>query len=101
MVPFWEQTKYDFGYGETAYEKLISQLKITRNEFLDVIKLDKEIASKLLVLGILVKYLEERVDVDEDGNETRVFATDFFNQEKFGYSSDFTETIRKGNEFHH
>lgn len=96
---FWEQTKYDFGYGETAYEKLISQLKITRNEFLDVIKLDKEIASKLLVLGILVKYLEERVDVDEDGNETRVFATDFFNQEKFGYSSDFTETIRKGNEF--
>jgi len=37
---FWEETKYDFGYGETAYEKLISQLKITRNQFLDVIKLD-------------------------------------------------------------
>lgn len=96
---FWEETKYDFGYGETAYEKLISQLKITRDQFLDVIKLDKEIASKLLVLGILVKYLEERVDIDENGNETRVFTSDFFNQEKFGYSSDFTETIRKGNEF--
>lgn len=96
---FWEETKYDFGYGETAYEKLISQLKITRNQFLEVIKLDKEIASKLLVLGILVKYLEERVDVDENGNETRVFTADFFNQEKFGYSTDFTATIRKGNEF--
>ncbi|HRE76784.1 MAG TPA: N-6 DNA methylase [Flavobacterium sp.] len=96
---FWEETKYDFGYGETAYEKLISQLKITRNQFLDVIKLDKEIASKLLVLGILVKYLEERVDIDENGNETRVFTTDFFNQEKFGFSTDFTATIRKGNEF--
>ena len=96
---FWEETKHDFGYGETAYEKLISQLKLTRNQFLDIIKLDKEIASKLLVLGILVKYLEERVDIDENGIETRVFTTDFFNQEKFGYSTDFTATIRKGNEF--
>lgn len=96
---FWEETKFDFGYGETAYEKLISQLKITRDQFLDVIKLDKEIASKLLVLGILVKYLEERVDTDENGNETRVFTADFFNQEKFGNASDFTETIRKGNKF--
>ncbi len=96
---FWEETKYDFGYGETAYEKLISQLKITRNQFLEVIKLEKTIASKLLVLGILVKYLEERVDIDENGNETRVFASDFFNQEKFGFSSSFTETIRKGNQF--
>lgn len=96
---FWEETKYDFGYGETAYEKLISQLKITRNQFLNIIKLEKEIASKLLVLGILVKYLEERVDIDENGIETRVFTVDFFNQENFGYSSDFTETIRKGNRF--
>ncbi len=96
---FWEVTKYDFGYGETAYEKLISELKITRNRFLKVIELDKAIASKLLVLGILVKYLEERVDTDENGNETRVFASDFFNQEKFGYSSDLTATIRKGNQF--
>lgn len=96
---FWEQTKYDFGYGETAYEKLITELKRTRDQFLDVIKLDKTIASKLLVLGILVKYLEERVDIDENGNETRVFTSDFFNQEKFGFSTDFTATIRKGNEF--
>lgn len=94
---FWEETKFDFGYSETAYEKLISELKNTRNQFLDVIKLDKVIASKLLVLGILVKYLEERVDIDKEGNETRVFTSDFFNQEKFGYSHDFTETIRKGN----
>ncbi|OCB78516.1 HsdM family class I SAM-dependent methyltransferase [Flavobacterium crassostreae] len=96
---FWEQTKYDFGYSETAYEKLISELKKTRNLFLDKIKLDKTIASKLLVLGILVKYLEERVDIDENRNETRVFAADFFNQEKFGYATDFTETIRKGNQY--
>lgn len=96
---FWEKTQYDFGYGETAYEKLISQLKITRNQFLKGINLKKEVASKLLVLGILVKYLEERIDIDESGNETRVFSSDFFNQEKFGYSFDFISVIRKGNEF--
>ncbi|WP_147677293.1 HsdM family class I SAM-dependent methyltransferase [Algibacter pacificus] len=97
---FWEETKIDFGYSETAYEKLISELKNTREQFLKDIGLsDKSVASKLLVLGILVKYLEERVDIDENGIETRVFSSDFFNQEKFGYSNSFTETIRKGNTY--
>jgi len=97
---FWEETKIDFGYSETAYEKLISELKNTRHQFLKDIGLaDKSIASKLLVLGILVKYLEERVDIDENGNETRVFSSDFFNQEKFGFTNSFTETIRKGNHY--
>ena len=97
---FWEETTFDFGYSETAYEKLISELKNTRHRFLRDIGLeDKSIASKLLVLGILVKYLEERVDIDENGHETRVFGADFFNQEKFGYTNSFIETIRKGNNY--
>lgn len=96
---FWDETKFDFGYSETAYEKLISQLKKTRDQFLNIVELEKPIASKLLVLGILIKYLEERVDIDEQGNETRVFSSDFFNQEQFGYSTDFTDTIRTGNKF--
>ncbi len=96
---FWETTKYDFGYSETAYEKLISELKNARNIFLKDIKLEKNIASKLLVLGILIKYLEERVDIDENGNETRVFSIDFFNKEEFGYSKNFIEVLEKGNKF--
>jgi methylase of polypeptide subunit release factors len=96
---FWEETKHDFGYNETAYEKLISELKNTRDIFLKAIKLDKVVASKLLVLGILVKYLEERVDIGDDGKETRVFTSDFFNQKEFGFAKNFTETIRSGNEF--
>ena len=96
---FWETTKYDFGYSETAYEKLISELKNARNIFLKDIKLEKDIASKLLVLGILIKYLEERVDIDENGNETRVFSIDFFNKEEYGYSKNFIEVLEKGNKF--
>lgn len=96
---FWETTKYDFGYSETAYEKLISELKNARDQFLKEIKLEKNIASKLLVLGILIKYLEERVDVDENGDETRVFTVDFFNQEEYGYSKSFIEVLEKGSDF--
>ena len=53
----------------------------------------------MLVLGILIKYLEERVDIDENGNETRVFTKDFFYQQKFGNSQHFIEVLQKGNEF--
>ncbi len=96
---FWETTKYDFGYSETAYEKLITELKNARTLFLKDIKLEKTIANKLLVLGILIKYLEERVDIDENGNKTRVFSSDFFNQKEFGNSQNFIEVINNGNEY--
>ena len=94
---FWEDTKQDFGYGETAYEKLIKELKNARNYFLETIKLDKPIASKLLVLSILIKYLEERVDVDENGNQSRVFTKEFFHRDEFGNAVDFIDIIKKGN----
>lgn len=94
---FWDNAPVDFGYSETAYEKLITELKNARNYFLKEINLkNKSIASKILVLGILVKYLEERVDIDEKGIETRVFAKDFFNKKEFGFSKNFIETIKKG-----
>lgn len=93
---FWEETPVDFGYSSTSYEKLISELKNARNSFLEDIKLEKSVANKLLVLGILIKYLEERVDIDSDGNETRVFNADFFNKQEFGYSKTSIEVIKKG-----
>lgn len=93
---FWEETPVDFGYSSTSYEKLISELKNARISFLEDIQLEKSVANKLLVLGILIKYLEERVDIDNEGNETRVFTTDFFNKKEFGYSKNSIEVIRKG-----
>lgn len=93
---FWDESKIDFGYQKTAYEKLISELKNARKQFLKEIKLSKETSSKLLVLSILVKYLEERVDFDKNGNETRVFEKDFFDRKEFGFSNNFIEVIRNG-----
>ncbi len=93
---FWDESKIDFGYQHTAYEKLIGELKNARNHFLKKIKLSKETSSKLLVLSILIKYLEERVDFDKNGNETRVFKSGFFNRKEFGFSNNFIEVIRNG-----
>ena len=93
---FWEQTQVDFGYSTTSYEKLISELKNARITFLKDINLEKQVANKLLVLGILIKYLEERIDVDSNGNATKVFSTDFFNKSEFGYSKSFIDVVRKG-----
>ena len=91
---FWDEIGEDFGYKNTAYEKLITELKNARDRFLQKIHLNKKTSSKLLVLGILIKYLEERIDVDEDGNESRVFSKDFFNRKEFGYSNTFIDVIR-------
>ena len=93
---FWEETQVDFGYNTTSYEKLISELKNARITFLNDINLEKQVANKLLVLGILIKYLEERIDIDNNGNETKVFSTDFFNKSEFGYSKSFIDVVRKG-----
>jgi methylase of polypeptide subunit release factors len=93
---FWEETQVDFGYSTTSYEKLISELKYARITFLEDINLEKQVANKLLVLGILIKYLEERIDIDNNGNETKVFSTDFFNKSEFGYSKSFIDVVRKG-----
>jgi hypothetical protein len=93
---FWEETQVVFGYSTTSYEKLISELKNARITFLKDINIEKQVANKLLVLGILIKYLEERIDIDNNGNETKVFSTDFFYKSEFGYSKSFIDVVRKG-----
>ncbi|MGI4736639.1 MAG: Eco57I restriction-modification methylase domain-containing protein [Janthinobacterium lividum] len=93
---FWERNKRDFGYKDTAYDKLITQLRAARKEFQESIKLDKKVANKLLVISILVKYLEERIDKDAQGNETRVFSRNLFYKKEYGLSTNFLEVIKKG-----
>jgi ribosomal protein S8 len=61
---FWENSKYSkrFSIKDSVYEKLLSELKNALKELTDELKISKVIAKKLLVMGILVKYLEERTD---------------------------------------
>ena len=59
---FWTDSKYKnkFNLSDTAYFKLLKELKRLRKEVIESKILDKNIAQNLLVTSILVKYLEER-----------------------------------------
>ncbi|MCF8243315.1 MAG: SAM-dependent methyltransferase [Melioribacteraceae bacterium] len=89
---FWEQdfTKNHFLSSKSAENKLIEGLRKRRTQFLQETKLDKDLAHRLLVLSILIKYLEERKD--EKGKH--VFPPDFFHV--YNESVSFCDVIRNG-----
>lgn len=70
---FWESqaAKGNFSLEKSAYRDLIDGLK----SFLKITTIPKDIAHKLLVFSILIKYLEERGEGDD-----RLFAIDFFKE---------------------
>jgi N-6 DNA Methylase len=70
---FWESEKAKgrFSIDKSAYRDLIDGLK----GFLKKTTIPKEIAHKLLVFSILIKYLEERGE-----GKDRLFAVDFFKE---------------------
>ncbi|TRX71715.1 class I SAM-dependent DNA methyltransferase [Carboxylicivirga sp. M1479] len=89
---FWEQKEVSkhFLNKESAENKLIEGLKNVRKHFIEESGLERELANKLLVLSILVKYLEERKD--EQGNH--VFPSDYFKVYKGATS--FCEVLKSG-----
>ncbi|MBN2396092.1 MAG: N-6 DNA methylase [Candidatus Atribacteria bacterium] len=90
---FWETPIYqkDFQFNNSAYEKLLKELKVAKEEIIKQNIIPKSIAQKLLVMSILVKYLEERKD--EDGKTVFTQGSEnFFNQ--FGGASNFIEVLR-------
>lgn len=73
---FWENSKYSnqFKYSNSAYEKLLTELKQALKDIIDQDILPANFARKIMVVSILIKYLEERED--EKGN--KVFPEKFF-----------------------
>tara|TARA_R110000850_G_scaffold32285_7_gene88879 strand:- start:2182 stop:5112 length:2931 start_codon:yes stop_codon:yes gene_type:complete len=73
---FWENSKYskNFKFSNSAYEKLLSELKQALRDIIKMQILPAGIARKVMVTSILVRYLEER----EDDEGRRVFPAEFF-----------------------
>ncbi|MBD3274347.1 MAG: N-6 DNA methylase, partial [Candidatus Marinimicrobia bacterium] len=90
---FWEESSYrdKFSLNSTVQEKLIYQLKNVRNEYLKKSGLPPKVSKRLIVLGILVKYLEERRDY-KTGQP--VFPNDYF--KKFNDADSFADVLREG-----
>jgi len=89
---FWTNPKYKdkFRLKETAYLKLLNELKRLRKDIIKRKILKDNIAQKLLVMTILVKYLDER----KDANGNTVFPPGFFGNYSDGPDS-FLGVLRK------
>lgn len=89
---FWDlpSHKTSFNAQDIVSEKLIIQLRKSREKFLHEIGLSKELANHLLILSILVKYLEERTGLDG----AKVFPESFFHQ--YDGATNFCETVENG-----
>ncbi|MCP4216945.1 MAG: N-6 DNA methylase [bacterium] len=88
---FWDTSNYrnQFKLGDSSYESLLKYLKEIHGNVVKQKILDKSIAQKLLVISILIKYLEERVD--QYGNT--VFPRGFFSRFAEG-ANGFTDLLK-------
>jgi hypothetical protein len=92
---FWdkEENKNKFDYKKFAYENLKKSLVELKNNFVTKAKtigLNEEIAQRLFLQSILIKYLEER----SDEHDNRVFPNDYF--AKYEDAEDFCDVLKKG-----
>jgi type I restriction-modification system DNA methylase subunit len=89
---FWENSKFrnKFNFSNSAYEKLLSELKQALKDIISKDILPANIARKIMVISILIKYLEER----EDENGNKVFPEHFFNRFVKG-ATRFTDVLNK------
>jgi len=88
---FWDTSRYrdQFKLDDSSYESLLRYLKEIRTGILKENILKESIIQKLLVIAILVKYLEERID--KDGNT--VFPHGFFSRYAEG-AKGFTDVLK-------
>jgi hypothetical protein len=91
---FWdaENKGESFSSNQTAYEKLVEELERATTNFIKNSKLEKELANRLLLFGILIKYMEERTG--KDG--VKILPESLF--KKYGGAKNFVDVIRSGNE---
>jgi hypothetical protein len=89
---FWETSIYKdfFNLNDSVYEKLLSELKRAKKKITEQKILPTDIAQRLLVMTILIRYLEERED--EEGRT--VFPVNFFSNFASNAKS-FVEVLRK------
>ncbi len=75
---FWENSKFSsqFKFSNSAYEKLLTELKQALKDIIEQEILPAKYARKIMVISILIKYLEERED--EKGN--KVFPAGFYSR---------------------
>ncbi|GCC51271.1 SAM-dependent methyltransferase [Chryseotalea sanaruensis] len=99
---FWEVSPYskEFLFGNSAYEKLLTELKQALRDIVALKILPARVSRKIMVVSILIKYLEERTDdfnnsVFPRANEERKALVNG-KRKKIKYKKSFFEKFAKG-----
>jgi type I restriction-modification system DNA methylase subunit len=99
---FWEDSSFskEFQFSNSAYEKLLTELKQALKDIIYKKILPTSIARKIMVISILIKYLEERADENNNSvfpkaGETRVSVVNG-KRTKIQYDKNFFERFSKG-----
>jgi len=93
---FWEQEelKNKFKFQNSAYDTLIKNIRFVANElkkeFQDT---SLEIVNKIIIQAILIKYLEERIDIE--GN--KLLSEKYF--QKYDKATSFNEVLKQRGKF--
>ena len=92
---FSENEAAHLGYSDSAHNKLLEKLRLVRHQLKYQSKLEDDlIINRLLMQCILVRYLEDRKEKDEQGELHTVFPEKYFN--KFNNAIDFKDALLKG-----
>jgi N-6 DNA Methylase len=89
---FWEEHKNILKVSESPYQKLLEGLLNAKKDLEKKLTISHATIAKLLIIGILVRYLEEKQD--DKGVKLLAIQRDFYSQ--FVACSQFTDILRKG-----
>ena len=83
---FWEEeeNKKKFKFQNSAYDKLIDNIRYVENKLIDELKIPKLLITKIIVQSILIKYLEERGALN----------TQYFH--KYAKENSFSDILKNG-----
>lgn len=89
---FWEQEELNkkFKFQNSAYDTLIKNIRNVSEKLKKTHSGSASLINKIIVQAILIKYLEERTDI----NDNKLLSEKYF--KKYDNASTFNEVLRKG-----
>ena len=91
---FWQEEHENFAFSKSAHKTLLDKLREVRSAFLNKSELEPDLVNRLLIQCVLVRYLEEKQEIDEQGITRKVFPDIFF--QEIAQADSFRESLEKG-----
>lgn len=91
---FEQEEHKNFAFSKSAHKTLLDKLREVRSAFFKKSALEPDLVNRLLIQCVLVRYLEEKQEIDEQGITHKVFPDIFF--QEIAQADSFRESLEKG-----